>query len=105
MPRLTDDELRAMREIMARRRGRAQPVDHPVKAEVMANRLRYEIKQVQPQRGLVTIAASEDLAEMRARLAELGRSARAMIYVVGRMPSRGPNAEGAWPVDEDEIYS
>jgi hypothetical protein len=108
MPKLSDDEMRAIREIMARRRARSKDrtmIDHPVKREVMANLVRYEIKQVQERKGLTTIDSDHDLAKLRERLQLLGRKARAMIYAVGRMPSRGPDAMGSWPVDEDEIYS
>lgn len=99
MPRLSDEEMAGLRAAMARRKAvrdkKAPDTRSPIEREALKNVQHYEVRQLQPGTGLVTIAQTATLAEAFAQVDAAGRLGRCGVYAVGLVPSRGPGVLGS----------
>ena len=110
MPRLSDEDMAKIRATLEQRRAAKRAkntmrADHPLKIEVMANVTHYEVRGLVSGSGTETLDQDGDLAALQGRWlkARLAKS-RAMFYAVGRLPSRGADAVGSWPIASEDLY-
>lgn len=104
MGQLTAEEMQAVRDrLAARRKARSKtPFIDPLHQEVMANLTHYELHVFVDRSGTRKQSEHATIEEARAALKALGKGARALIYAAGRLPSRGPDATGVYPVGNGE---
>lgn len=104
MPKLSDEEMQAVRDKLAARRkarGKKLIID-PLQQEILANVTHYEVHVFQDRLGTRKHSEHPTLEEARAARQALGRNARALIYAAGRLPSRGPEVVGVFPIGDGE---
>lgn len=104
MPKLSDEEMQAIRDkLAARRKARSKkPMVDPLQQEVLANLTHYEVHVFEDRLGTRRHSEHATLEAAREARAALGRNARALIYAAGRLPSRGPEATGIFPIGDGE---
>jgi hypothetical protein len=104
MGQLTDAQMAEVRAKLAARRkarGKRTFID-PLQAEIMANLTHYEVHVFVDREGTRCHSRHNTLEEAQTVRNALGSTARALIYAAGRLPSRGPEAAGVYPVGGGE---
>ncbi len=107
MGKLTDEQMQEIKDKLAKRRaGRAKQgvrlLDTDI--EVRNNITGYCILEQRGRDGYVTLAETTTEEAIRAEYAKLPRGHRALMYVVGKLPSRGIDTTAMSILDQGLDY-
>lgn len=104
MGRLSDEEMVQIRAKNAARREKAAKRGNPdpLFAELKRNVTHYEVHVFHDGAGPRKVSEHATEQEARDARAALGKTARALVYMAGRLPSRGPDQVGVYPLSEGD---